>query len=788
MLPLLVLAACHTCDPIALTAPLDAHTDVDVVYEVPLAALGLDGVDPAAISVSGDSGLDVGISGDSLYAIPASGFSGRAAITVHVTDKCNDDEVTFDLGVGDMSAACDTIVKYPAGQGATSVAIAGTFNDWTPVPMVQEDGAWTAHLPLSAGTYAYKFVVDNANWTCDPDDAEFQCDAGYDPNTWNVCSPGVAGCNSLLVVDACATPHLTLTDLAVDDAAGTADLTLTWAGSAAIATVSATLDDVSIGDLDGWTGDAPRSIHLVGLDATRHTVRITARDAAGNDAAPVYVPFWMDGGTWDQGVLYYAFVDRFANGDPGNDGLEGTSSATTDYEGGDWQGVIDHLDDLADLGVTAIWLTAPLDNPSGSWGSKCGATFSGYHGYWPSDPTALEEHFGDEALLHQLVTEAHARNLRVLVDWVGNHVHEDHPYYLDHPDWFNPRSLCVDADNWNTIPETCWFDPFLPDVNYYELAPLEQQVNDAIDLAIRYDIDGYRVDAVKHMARPVYSNLQDRIRREIEHRDAGGTDDFYTVGETFDGDRGKIASYTGPAMLDGQFDFPQYFTIRSAFIDYSVPLTDLEASFQASQGAFAGRTMSTFLGNHDVSRFVTVANEGDRGVCADDTHLNPPAQPPDSDLPYEKLKLAWTWLLTNEGLPLIYYGDEIGLPGNNDPDNRQVMRFGADLSAREASVRAHVRALARARRDHPALSRGERHAWWQEADVFAWSRVSGGDAMVAAVNRSDVDRTLTNGLAWAGLPTGGVWRDVITGQTVDANGDSLTFVVPARGSVVWVRE
>ncbi len=783
----LALVACHPCDPIALTAPVDAHTDVDVVWQVPLADLGLAGVDPATITVSGDNGLDVGVSGDDLYAIPAPGFSGRASITVNVADKCNDETVTFELGIGDLSADCDTVIRY-AADGATSVAIAGDFNNWTPAPMTEAYGGWEATLPLAEGTYAYKFVVNGANWTCDPEAGLLQCDAGYDPATWNVCEPGGGGCNSLVVVAPCAKPTLALTDLAVDAAAGEADLTLTWAGLSTIGALQVTVDGDAIPDLDGWDGEAPRTLHLASLAATRHTVRITASDATGNDAEPVYVPFWTDGGAWDGGVLYYAFVDRFANGDASNDGLEGTSQASTDYEGGDWQGVIDHLDDLEDLGVTALWITAPIDNPSGPWGTKCGATFSGYHGYWPSDPYVLEEHFGDEDLLHTLVADAHARNIRVLVDWVGNHVHEDHPYATDHPEWFNDRALCVDGDNWNTIPETCWFDPFLPDVDYSLVPPLQQQVDDAIDLAIRYDIDGYRVDAVKHMSRPVFANLQHRIRNEIEHRDAGGTNDFYTVGETFDGDRGKIASYTGESMLDGQFDFPLYFTVRSAFIDHGASLVDLEASFQSSQTAFAGRTMSTFLGNHDVPRFVTVANEGDHGVCADADHLNPPAQPPNGDLPYQKLKLAWTWLLTNEGLPLVYYGDEIGLPGHNDPDNRQVMRFDADLSAREASVRAHVRALARARREHPALSRGERHAWWQEVDVFAWSRVEGGDAMVAAVNRSDVERTLDNGLVWAGLPTGGTWRDLLTGATVTANGDRLTFTVPPHGSVVLVRQ
>lgn len=789
MLALALLVGCDRCEPPVLVAPSGAHTDVDVVWEAPLADFGLaDADEDLTITVSAGDGWSAGVSDGQVYVIPPPGFAGRAAVTVTATAECGEDAVTFDLGVGALSADCDTTFRYPAADGVDAVGVAGPFNDWTPAPMALEDGEWVLRLPLAEGTWPYKLVVNGDDWTCDPAEPRLQCDPGYDAAQWNVCAPGAASCNSLREVASCGAPTLSLTALDVDDAAGTVDLTLEWGGSEPISAITLTVDGDESGLLDGWTGDAPRSVSLTGLTPGRHTVRVAATDPFGVPAEPLYVPLWTDGRDWTQGTLYYAFVDRFDNGDPGNDGLEGTSQASTDYVGGDWQGVIDRLDDLDDLGVTAIWLTAPLDNPSGPWGAKCGATFSGYHGYWPSDAVGLEEHFGDDDLLHALVREAHARDMRVLVDWVGNHVHEDHAYAVDHPDWFNDRALCVDGNNWDSKPETCWFDPFLPDLDYTQIAPLQQQIDDAIDLAIRYDLDGYRVDAVKHMPRHVYADLQARIDDDIEHRDSGGTFDFYTVGETFDGDRGRIASYTGDALLDGQFDFPLYFTLRAAFIDHSASLVDLQASYQSSANAFSGRTMSTFLGNHDVPRFITVAHEGDHGVCADADHLNPPAGPPEQDLPHQKLRLAWTWLLTHPGVPLVYYGDEIGLPGHNDPDNRQPMRFDGTLSAREAATRAHVRALARARRDHPALSGGDERGWWEEADVFAWSRVSGGDAMIAVVNRSGTDRTLENGLSWAGLPAGGVWRDVLTGQTISPSGDRLTIVVPAHGSGVWVRD
>jgi glycosidase len=783
MLSILVLlsACCRTSEAPELRAPESARTEVGEIWEIPLADLVVNASVPAAElawTVTAGENLRVGVSGDALYAIPEPGWTGRETITVSVLDGCEGfAEVAFELAVGALAGDCDTRFTW-SGSGAR-VEVAGAFNDWTPQAMQQlGDGDWALDLALTPGSWPYKLVIDG-QWTCDPAADALQCDHGYNGGSFATCTPGAESCNSLKRVVDCDTPRLTAEDVEVDPEGGRLTATLSWEG-ATPATLSLTLDGTSVGT---WDGAAPYALAVDDLESGRHTLRVSGQDAEGREAEPLHLPFWTDGRDWEGGLLYYAFVDRFSNGDPSNDGSEGSAPGWTDYLGGDWRGVRNKLDYLDDLGVTAIWLTAPQDNPAGAWGDKCGATFTGFHGYWPSDPWAPEEHFGDEAELEALVADAHARGMRVIVDWVGNHVHDDHPY-ATREGWFNERRVCNDANNWNDIPETCWFDPFLPDIDYTQVEPLEVMVDDAIAFAKRYDLDGYRVDAVKHMPRSVFFNLQSRVKNELE----GGMD-FYTVGETFDGDRGLIASYTGPTMLDAQFDFPFYFTLRSAFIDQGASLTDLESSWQESQRVFAGRTMSAFLGNHDVPRFVTVADVGDWGVCKPGGQaLQDPAPRPGGALPYQKLKLAWTWLLVHEGLPLVYYGDEIGLPGHQDPDNRQMMRFPGELSAEEQGVLDHVRKLGQARRDHPAFSQGDRRVWWEEANVFAWSRVSGSDAVIAVVNRSDEERLLDNGLAWAGLPAGGRWTDVLSGQSTQASGDRLSVRVPARTSVVLVAD
>jgi len=369
---------------------------------------------------------------------------------------------------------------------------------------------------------------------------------------------------------------------------------------------------------------------------------------------------------------------------------------------------------------------------------------------------------------------------------VGNHVHQDHGYVQEYPDWFaDSPFLCDLEDNWNDYPEICWFDSFLPDVDYSQAEVMVQMVEDALEFAVQNDLDGYRVDAVKHMPRPVFHNLQARITQELEH--TGGDFEFYTLGETFDGDRELLASYVGEEMLDAQFDFPLYFDLRSTFLGWGMDLEQLEASFIDSQSVYGESLMSTFLGNHDVERFVTQSAEGSHGICDSEGNFWSPAESPSYEEPYARLRLAWTWLLTRPGLPLVYYGDEIGLPGYFDPDNRQGMKFEGDLSDQEAQTRAHVAALGQARLANKALSATDGQLWWAEPSLTARISEREGDWALSIVNTGSNPRTLSNGLQWANMPEGR-WRDALTGEILESEGDLLTVVVPGLGSSVLLFE
>lgn len=814
---IVLLAGAGCCrSPLApvLNDPAERSIDKDGSITYVLTELVVDSTRPEeelifSVELSDPENVAVDLDGATVTLTPVDGFEGIIDVTVTALDDCDaSGAVTFDLTVGDgipdSDAPCATAFTATPQSDPAAVYLAGDFNDWDPAATPMSDngnGTWSVFLDLAPGSYTYKFVEEDSSgtqqWNCD-ERALRQCDEDYE---WQrECSLGAASCNSLVTVADCTLPVLTVDALDIDRDAGSVSVTLSAdSPTGSDLTASITLDDAPIsGAPDTLLDASPITLELTGLSETRHTIRVTAADSDGREAAPLYIPFWMDDRDWASGMMYFAFVDRFANGDESNDNPYGANIETGEYLGGDWQGLIDRLDDLDDLGVTVLWLTAPWDNPSGTFDAQCGATITGYHGYWPSSATGLEEHFGDADTLATLIDEAHDRDMRVLVDWVGNHVHDDHPWVAEHPEWFTSPALCDDANNWNDIPETCWFATYLPTIRYYDTEPLVASVELAIDFAQEYEIDGFRVDAVKHIPHSVHYNMQALIQERIEHTAAGGDEDFYTVGETFSGDRDLIMSYVWDGELDGQFDFATYWSILSAIARDESGLYSLEDTFDASAEAFGDATMSIFLGNHDVERFIShAAGEvgslyGD-GFCPDGAWRGP-AIAPDWDEPYSRLKLAWTWLLTHSGLPLVYYGDEIGLPGYHDPDNRQMMRFDNALSTRESGVRAHLAALAAARQAHPALHDGEKVVWWRgeggdsDGDQLAWARSGEHGESLVLINRSWSAFEMTNGLSWAGLTPGTTYTDVLTGQTWSASGDSLTVTIPAWGSVVLVAD
>lgn len=687
---------------------------------------------------------------------PLTSDSGAPGDDTGVPDGA--DGGTSDGGAGDGGDDGPTVVDQPDERSCTvtvthdpagspgSVQVAGSFSGWEPVDMADDDGdgVWQVALEgLAAGEYAYKFVVDGS-WESEiPVDVETHWEGGIE--------------NRNLRVGDCTVPALALEEAwATGDGGLYARVQVLRAeGGAAIdpdsvqVTVGGQPVEATFDEAEGTV-----QVDLSGLPPGKHTVRVWAADEAGQDAEnqPLFVPLWVETEPWDwdDSLMYFVFTDRFRNGDYGAEPQGPTDGVDTcaNYAGGDYQGVIDALEEgyFEDLGVNTLWLSPVYENPEGAWLGIDGVHwFSGYHGYWPLSHDSVQDRHGDadadaEARLQELIDLAHAKGIRVMFDLVLNHVHEDHAYVDEHPEWFGGGCVCgTHGCGWDEMARTCWFTDYLPDLDYRNHAITQRVLQDTLQQLARFDVDAVRVDAAKHMDHVIMRTLNSRLNGELSHPDGPS---WYLVGETFTQDRGLLMDYVGEHELDGQFDFPMLYAVRNAFI-HGGSFRDLEASVADGQASYGGALMSPFLGNHDVDRFASEIS-GQAGDCWSGWTEDPMADGSTEVTQWDivnRQSMALAFTLTQPGVPLLYYGDEIGLHGMGDPDNRRVMSFDPYLSGNQAELLARAQVVGRARAASPALRRGERVQLWVDDDLLVYALVTADDVAIVALNKSDAPRS-----------------------------------------------
>ena len=726
---------------------------------------------------------------------------------------------------GPTATCTQTFTRQVDDLAVDRVSLVGSFNDWdeTATPMSEvAEGLWSVTLELEPGPMPYRFL-ESIDWShdgveysvCDPKSDFIHCDNhAAEPGEWsNDCVSGqTSTCSSLAIIEDCSIPQLEVINLEIDRNAGQAIAEIAFIRSAADAEMASAHITLDGAILDPEWANNRVEIVMSDLDPGRHTLRVSATDQDEQSAEAVWIPFWtdMEGEEgWRSGSLYFAMIDRFANGDDTIDMQEGASEEIVEYMGGDFQGLTDQLPYLADLGVRSIWISNPSDNVSETWDGDCSSEIAAYHGYWPTNPMEVDEHFGGSDALKTLIDAAHTEGLRVVMDWVGNHVHQQHAYVSGEANWFTEKDICSDEANgslnWDRIPETCWFTEYLPTLDYSDPEVLNIMVEDAVWWAKTYDFDGLRIDAAKHMPHSVSVNLSARFEQEAEYTSVGGDTLFLLIGESFSS-REVIANYIDQNQLDGQFDFPQYYALLATFVDGTSSLEDLSESINDGEAAYGDAVMSGFLGNHDVARFVTLASQTDEDSCVDGNDSFDSADVSPDPNAYASMMMAWTFLFTQPSIPLIYYGDEFGMPGLGDPDNRHPFWWYSladnwsleglidQLDPNQAAVLSHVAILAETRASHPAMWRGSTTEWWMSPSewptLWAYARVDDetNDAVLVLINIGDEDQTIENGLGFAGLPVGGNWTQPLTGSTSIANGDSLTVTVKGREAILLVAE
>ncbi|MFE4634116.1 pullulanase-type alpha-1,6-glucosidase [Streptomyces sp. NPDC056773] len=548
--------------------------------------------------------------------------------------------------------------------------------------------------------------------------------------------------------------------------------------------------------------------------------------------------------------FYFVLPDRFANGDPRNDrgGLTGSRLETgldpTDkgfYQGGDLKGITDRLDYIKGLGTTAIWMAPIFKNqPVQGTGKDVSA---GYHGYWITDFTQVDPHFGTNADLERLIDKAHKKGMKVFFDVITNHTADVVDYreasygylskgafpYLtkdgeafEDSDYAGGKFPKTDGDS---FPRT----PFVPEAkknlkvpawlndptmyhnrgdstfagessdqgDFFGLDDLWTERPEVVEgmekiyekWVEEFDVDGFRIDTVKHVDTGFWTQWATALDAYAARK---GRKDFFMFGEVYSADTAITSPYVTRGRLDATLDFPLQEAIRS----------------YAAQGAEAGRLASvfgddyryttdkanayeqvTFLGNHDMGRFGTFLKQ-DRPGAGEQELL-------------DRYRLANELMFLSRGNPVIYSGDEQGFTGaGGDKDARQplfaskaadyldddqlgtVRTHASDAYDPEHPLYQQISALAKLTKEHPALRDGVQSERFSDGSAYAFARTdtrTRTEYLVAA-NNATAPRTIDLD-APAGVQYAALYGGTATLIRSSAAG-KLTVTLPALGSVV----
>ena len=502
-------------------------------------------------------------------------------------------------------------------------------------------------------------------------------------------------------------------------------------------------------------------------------------------------------------LIYLILTDRFADGNLTNDGLHANSPALSTgalaeraesrgWHGGDIVGILQHLDYLQQLGVTAVWLTPVYVNDEPR----------AYHGYHATDLYGVDPHLGTLKDLQQLAQALHQRGMKLVLDTVPNHIGPGHPWVSDEPtpQWLHGTAVhhltaqtdfralinphAPERDRVGTLHG--WFANALPDMNTDDPEVALYLRQNAVWWIEQTGADALRIDTFAFVNRTFWNafngELSDLFPKLTE------------VGEIFDPHPEITSAFAGGVTRAGAdtrlytpFDFPTYFAARDVFAS-GKPMSDLADVLAADDLYPHPERLVPFLGNHDTSRFAEAV--------------------PDPAL----RQLAFDFLMTTRGTPQIYSGDEIGMTGAGDPENRQDFPGGFPSNAVAAPAGANafraagripeqqagytaIQQLASLRRAHPALACGSEQVLASGPDLLVYTRFgtsgcsdSAADSLqehllivlergTAALIHVDLENTALSGLT-PGKPIAGIVSIMKDGDQITVSPSTSFVAVP----------
>jgi Glycosidases len=456
--------------------------------------------------------------------------------------------------------------------------------------------------------------------------------------------------------------------------------------------------------------------------------------------APTKQVFAHSAADWTSRSIYFIMTDRFSNGDTSNDNYGGFNSDTTnasDWHGGDFQGIINHLSYIKNMGFTAIWITPVIMQHSEQ----------AYHGYWGYDFYSTDGHLGTMSKLQELVNDAHADNIWVMLDVVANHTgyyNYNTPTFPAYNDYHHNGDITDYSNQWDLENEDV---AGLNDLDQSNATVQSTLLNQVQWLVNTTGVDGLRLDTVKHVPKTFWG----------QYAAASGT---FTIGEVFNGDPTYVGDYTN--YIGAVLDYPMYYTIHDVFAQNA---SMYEISSRYSQDSYYKNplTNGVFVDNHDVDRFLCDAS-GNPSATWDK---------------WPQLEMALAFTFSGRGIPIMYYGTEQGFSGCADPANREDMFNSFNTSS---TLYNYVAKLNYVRNINPAVQNGAQYEKWVDSTFYAFEREKSSNDVLVAINNSWGTRTVT-------IPNldnftnGKTVYDGLTGNAYTVSGNSITLTLSSHQAV-----
>ncbi len=608
----------------------------------------------------------------------------------------------------------------------TKVQFKSQIVGWQTVPMQWENNSWKYKANLDPGSYQYLFVIDGKEQ--------------LDPNNPKKISNGQGGYNSLYENNSnTEDPPFLTTDLQKG-------VSFKIKTTKELSGLNIYLDNHLLEKAYYTLTEDDIEIQIPKNAKSHHILRIYGFNAAGrsNDLTiPIkngkVITHTSDLAATDfqTQIMYFLMIDRFLDGNPSNTHPIKSDSVLpkVNYMGGDLQGVVNKIKDgfFDDLGINTIWLSPITQNPEkayGFWPDPV-TKFSGYHGYWPVSNTQIDYRFGNDSIFTNLLQQAHQKKYRVLLDYVANHVHKENPIYKQHPDWATNMYLpdgTLNLEKWDSHRLTTWFDTFLPTLDFSKKEVVEAMTDSAAYWVTKFDLDGFRHDATKHIQQQFWRRLTTKIKTQTQRP-------IYQIGETY-GSPELIRSYVNTGMLNGQFNFNLYDASVAVFAQKDEPIKRLADALTESLLYYgSNHLMGNITGNQDRARFISYAS-GDVRFDEDAKKAGWTRKIILSDSSaYNQLEMLHAFNLTTPGIPCIYYGDEYGMIGANDPDNRRMMKFD-HYTKKEKHLKERVKELIAMRKQSMALLYGTTQVTVHD-NVMIITRNYFKDKVIIVFNKSD---------------------------------------------------